>query len=118
TPPTVTAKQATSVIPIVFAALGDPVGAGVVKSLARPGGNATGLSLQATDATGKRLSLLGEVIQVCAGWRLWPIAIIPRPLWRCVRLSPPPAHWVSKELHRKSVDSKILRPRSMRLRAA
>jgi len=62
TPPTVTAKQATSVIPIVFAALGDPVGAGVVKSLARPGGNATGLSLQATDATGKRLSLLGEVI--------------------------------------------------------
>jgi putative ABC transport system substrate-binding protein len=62
TPPTVAAKQATSVIPIVFAALGDPVGAGVVKSLARPGGNATGLSLQATDATGKRLSLLGEVI--------------------------------------------------------
>ena len=62
TPPTVAVKQATSVIPIVFASVGDPVGAGVVKSLARPGGNATGLSLQATDASGKRLELLGEVI--------------------------------------------------------
>jgi putative ABC transport system substrate-binding protein len=50
------------VIPIVFAAVGDRVGSGVVKSLARPGGNATGLSLQATDAVGKRLQLLGEVI--------------------------------------------------------
>jgi ABC-type uncharacterized transport system substrate-binding protein len=62
TPPTVAAKQVTSVIPIVFAAVGDPVGSGVVESLARPGGNATGLSLQATDAAGKRLQLLGEVI--------------------------------------------------------
>jgi ABC-type uncharacterized transport system substrate-binding protein len=62
TPPTVAAKQATSVIPIVFAAVGDPVGAGLAKSLARPGGNATGLSLQATDAVGKRLELLGEVV--------------------------------------------------------
>jgi putative ABC transport system substrate-binding protein len=62
TPPTVAAKQATSVIPIVFASVGDPVGAGVVESLARPGGNATGLSLQATDAAGKRLELLREIV--------------------------------------------------------
>jgi putative tryptophan/tyrosine transport system substrate-binding protein len=62
TPPTVAAKQATSVIPIVFAAVGDPVGAGLVESLARPGGNVTGLSLQQTDAVGKRLELLREVI--------------------------------------------------------
>jgi len=62
TPPTVAAKQATSVIPIVFASVGDAVGAGVVESLARPGGNATGLSLQATDAAGKRLELLRDVV--------------------------------------------------------
>jgi putative ABC transport system substrate-binding protein len=62
TPPTVAAKQATSAIPIVFASVGDPVGAGVVESLARPGGNATGLSLQQTDAAGKRLELLSDVV--------------------------------------------------------
>jgi putative ABC transport system substrate-binding protein len=62
TPPTIAAKQATSIIPIVFAAVGDPVGAGVVQSLSRPGGNATGLSLQQTDAVGKRLELLRELV--------------------------------------------------------
>jgi putative ABC transport system substrate-binding protein len=55
------AKQATSVIPIVFALAGDPVGTGLVASLARPGANATGLSLQVTDLGGKRLELLREV---------------------------------------------------------
>jgi putative tryptophan/tyrosine transport system substrate-binding protein len=49
------AKQATSVIPIVFALANDPVGAGLVASLARPGGNVTGLSLQSSDLAGKRL---------------------------------------------------------------
>jgi len=61
TPPVIAAKQATSVIPIVFAAVGDPVGTGLVTSLARPGGNVTGLSIQATDLAGKRLELLREV---------------------------------------------------------
>ena len=64
TPPTVAAKQATSVIPIVFAAVGDPVGIGVVEFLVRPGGNATGLSLQQTDAAGKRMEVLREVMPV------------------------------------------------------
>jgi putative ABC transport system substrate-binding protein len=60
---TVTAvKQATSVIPIVFATAGDPVGTRLVASLARPGGNVTGLSLQQTDLAGKRLELLREVV--------------------------------------------------------
>jgi len=58
----VRAKQATSVIPIVFAVAGDPVGTGLVASLARPGGNVTGLSLQATDLIGKRIELLREIV--------------------------------------------------------
>ena len=56
------AKQATSVIPIVFPNVGDPVGSGLVAGLARPGGNATGLSIQGTDTVGKRVELLRDVI--------------------------------------------------------
>ena len=59
---TVAAKHATSVIPIVFAAAGDPLGTGLVASLARPGGNVTGLSMQQTDLAAKRLELLREVV--------------------------------------------------------
>jgi putative ABC transport system substrate-binding protein len=62
TPNVVAAKQATSVIPIVFAAVGDPVGNNLIASLSRPGGNVTGLSLQQTDLPGKRLELLREVV--------------------------------------------------------
>jgi putative ABC transport system substrate-binding protein len=58
----VAAKQATSVIPIVFAAAGDPVGTGLVVSLARPGGNVTGLSIQQTDVAAKRVELLREIV--------------------------------------------------------
>jgi putative tryptophan/tyrosine transport system substrate-binding protein len=57
-----TVKQATTVIPIVFAVAIDPVGSGLVASLAKPGGNVTGLSLQATNLAGKRLELLREVV--------------------------------------------------------
>jgi len=56
------AKQATSAIPIVFAAANDPLGSGLVPSLARPGGNVTGLSSQAADLAGKRVELLREVV--------------------------------------------------------
>src|SRR5262249_24182959 len=56
------AKQATSTIPIVFATAGDPVGAGIVVSLARPGGNVTGLSSQSPDVAGKRLELMRDII--------------------------------------------------------
>ena len=65
--PVLAAKQATSVIPIVFASAGDPVGTGMVTSLARPGGNVTGLSSQQTDVTGKRLELLREVVPTLRG---------------------------------------------------
>ena len=58
TPGCLAAKQATTTIPIVFAASSDPLSTGVVKSLARPGGNITGLSLMAADLSAKRLELL------------------------------------------------------------
>jgi len=60
--PVLAAKRATTTIPIVFAAQMDPVGAGVVASLARPGGNVTGMSIQQTDTAGKRIELLREAL--------------------------------------------------------
>src|SRR5215510_10947328 len=55
-------KQATSTIPIVTTGAGDPVASGMVQSLARPGGNITGFSLQIAETTGKRLELLKELV--------------------------------------------------------
>jgi len=55
-------KQATSTIPIVFAIAVDPVGSGMVASLARPGGNTTGISVQSTELAGKRLEILREAL--------------------------------------------------------
>jgi putative tryptophan/tyrosine transport system substrate-binding protein len=64
-------KQATSTIPVVMAASGDPVSAGLVQSLAHPGGNFTGLSSQTSDSAGKRLELLKELIPGTA-----PVAVL------------------------------------------
>jgi putative ABC transport system substrate-binding protein len=61
-PATRAAKNATGTIPIVMATMGDPVESGFVASLARPGGNVTGLSLMAPELAGKRLQLLKEVV--------------------------------------------------------
>jgi len=55
-------KKATSTIPIVFAIAIDPVGSGLVDSLARPGGNVTGVSMQATELAGKRIELLRQIL--------------------------------------------------------
>ena len=57
-----TLKQVTAAIPIVFAIAVDPVGSGIVTSLAQPGGNVTGLSVEQSDIAGKRLELLREVV--------------------------------------------------------
>jgi len=62
TPLIVAAKRATATIPIVFSVAGDPVGSGLVESLARPGGNVTGLSVLSTDLAGKRLDLLRDLV--------------------------------------------------------
>jgi putative tryptophan/tyrosine transport system substrate-binding protein len=70
-PAVATLKQATSVIPIVFAVALDPVGGGLVASLAQPGGNVTGQSTQQSDLAGKRVELLRDVVP-----RLRRLAII------------------------------------------
>ena len=66
------AKRATTTIPIVMTAAGDPLGSGLVASLARPGGNVTGMSLMAPDLGAKRLELLKEVLpRLCRVAVLW-----------------------------------------------
>src|SRR5262245_16120595 len=62
TPATILAKQTTSVIPIVFTVVGDPVGTGIIASLARPGGKVTGQSSATSDLAAKRLELLRDVV--------------------------------------------------------
>jgi putative ABC transport system substrate-binding protein len=62
TPPTKAVKAVTSTIPVVFAAAADPVAAGLVQSLAHPGGNVTGLSLEQSDIVGKKIELLRETL--------------------------------------------------------
>src|SRR5262249_40368657 len=71
---TLAAKNATSDIPIVMAAAGDPVATGIVESLARPGGNVTGLSQMNAELMGKRLQLLKEIVP-----KLSPVAVLLNP---------------------------------------
>jgi putative ABC transport system substrate-binding protein len=87
TPAAKAAKQATSTIPIVMVAVGDPVGTGLVDSLARPGGNATGLANFAPEITGRRLELLNEAVPNAARIALiWnpdnPASQAEWPLWQ------------------------------------
>jgi putative tryptophan/tyrosine transport system substrate-binding protein len=70
-------KQVTSTIPIVFYVAADPVGSGLVASLARPGGNITGMSYEGPDLATKRLQLLRELLPRLVKWLSWPI---PMPL--------------------------------------
>jgi putative ABC transport system substrate-binding protein len=82
TPAVIAAKQATSVIPIVITTANDPVGTGLVASLARPGGNITGLSNQLRDTATKRVELLREVVP---GLRRLAILGKRRQSWRRAR---------------------------------
>jgi putative tryptophan/tyrosine transport system substrate-binding protein len=79
------AKQATSVIPIVFFVQQDPLSAGLVASLARPGGNVTGLSAQQADTAGKRLDLLREVVRGLHRLAILVDGGVPVPCSTCVR---------------------------------
>ena len=74
TPAIRAAKQATSTIPIVFASAGDPVATGLVASLAKPGGNVTGVTILSPELSGKRLELLKEVLP-----RLSRVAVLTNP---------------------------------------
>jgi putative ABC transport system substrate-binding protein len=74
TPATLAAKKATTSIPIVMVAVGDPVGSGIVENLGRPGGNITGLTSIAPELEGKRLELLKEVFP-----RLSHVAVLWNP---------------------------------------
>src|SRR5438034_9085178 len=62
TPASLAVKKATTTIPLVMVAVGDPVATGLVASLARPGGNITGLTSISSEMEGKRLELLREVV--------------------------------------------------------
>jgi putative ABC transport system substrate-binding protein len=83
------AKHATKTIPIVMASAGDPVGVGLVESLARPGGNVTGLSQMAPDLAGKRLELLKEIVP-----KLSRVAV----LWRPEGAATSPLAWKESQL--------------------
>jgi putative ABC transport system substrate-binding protein len=105
----IAAKQATSVIPIVFASAGDPVGNDLVASLARPGGNVTGLSSQGGDTVGKRFELLREVVPVSDGWLSWAMSTIPSPWGRWARFRQRLARLASRSTRSKSGEARILR---------
>jgi putative ABC transport system substrate-binding protein len=86
TPPVLAAKHATAVIPIVFVTAADPIGTGVVASLARPGSNVTGLSSQSTDVTSKRIELLREVVPALRRLAILANPTIPMLPLRCASL--------------------------------
>jgi putative ABC transport system substrate-binding protein len=97
------AKNATREIPIVVASAGDPVAIGLVESLARPGGNITGLSQISPELAGKRLELLKEIVPKLSRVAvLWNPQGTTSPLWKEIQL---PARELGVQLHSLEVRS-------------
>ena len=113
----VAAKQATSVIPIVFAAAGDPIGTGLVASLSRPGGNVTGLSIQQTDVAAKRLELLREFVPGLRRLAILGNVDGPAVVLDMPRPRPRPARLGWRSLHQKSGEARTSRPPSRHSKA-
>ena len=111
------ARQATSVIPIVFAVAVDPVGTGLVASLARPGGNVTGLSIQSTDLVGKRLELLRESSRSPPVGDHGQCRLSGRGAGDERGSGSGPQTWPRSRRRSKSVERRISRPPSTRSRA-
>ena len=109
-----TVKRATTVIPIVFAVAQDPVGGGLVTNLARPGGNVTGLSIQATDVAAKRLQLLREIMPQLRRLAIMVDFNAPNPCWRWARFRPRLVRSALKLRHSQFTERRISHPPSMR----
>lgn len=103
TPDALAAAKATKTIPIVMASAGDPVAAGLIQNLARPGGNITGLSQMSTDLAAKRLELLKEVVpNLSSVGVLWnPRDAISAITWGEIQI---PARRINVELHSLEVE--------------
>jgi DMSO/TMAO reductase YedYZ molybdopterin-dependent catalytic subunit len=114
TPATLAARQATMVIPIVFAAASDPVGTGLVASLARPGGNITGLANQISDTGGKKLELLREVVPGLRRLAIKLMWAIPPPYWTWAKPRQRLARSALRSPHPKSGERGTSRPPSTR----
>jgi putative ABC transport system substrate-binding protein len=110
TPAIVAAKMATSAIPIVFPLASDPVGEGLVASLARPGGNITGLTNQQPDLAGKRLEILRDIIP-----GLGQLAVLSNANNRTATLSLDEVQLAARKLHLEIVSAGIKRAEDVAL---
>lgn len=96
TPAIQAAQQATTTIPIVMAASGDPIRTGFVASLARPGGNITGLTILSAELSAKRLELLPQLVPGLARVAVLWTPANPPSSWSGRRLKRPPAGWACR----------------------
>src|SRR5262245_28593662 len=95
----IAARQAAAVIPIVFAGVGDPVSTGLVASLARPGGNVTGVSNQLVDFVGKRIEMLREILPGLRALAIMANVGNPAPLLEMGEVQASPGHWALGSSH-------------------